>query len=104
MILQCYLCTSHITRTKVWKMIERRIDPTINIAIMTIIISVILAVPMGVIAAWKHRTWVDYLVMSFSVLGFSSPGFVFGYIYIGIFSLELRWLPLHGYTAPHDDR
>ncbi|HLW27765.1 MAG TPA: ABC transporter permease, partial [Kiloniellales bacterium] len=70
-ILQGDLGTSLISRTDVWTMIERRLDPTINIAILTIIISVILAVPMGVVAAWKHRTWVDYLVMSFSVLGFS---------------------------------
>ncbi|HLS69084.1 MAG TPA: ABC transporter permease [Kiloniellales bacterium] len=102
-LLQGDLGTSLISRTDVWQMIERRIDPTINIAIMTIIISVILAVPMGVIAAWKHRTWVDYLVMSFSVLGFSIPVFVIGYIFIGIFSLELRWLPVQGYTAPSDD-
>jgi peptide/nickel transport system permease protein len=102
-ILQGDLGTSLISRTDVWTMIERRLDPTINIAILTIIISVILAVPMGVVAAWKHRTWVDYLVMSFSVLGFSIPVFVIGYIFISIFSLQLRWLPVQGYTAPSDD-
>lgn len=102
-ILQGDLGTSLISRTDVWTMIERRLDPTINIAILTIIISVILAVPMGVVAAWKHRTWVDYLVMSFSVLGFSIPVFVIGYIFISIFSLRLRWLPVQGYTAPSDD-
>lgn len=102
-LLQGDLGTSLISRTDVWTMIERRLDPTINIAILTIIISVLLAVPMGVLAAWKHRTWVDYLVMSFSVLGFSIPVFVIGYIFIGIFSLQLRWLPVQGYTAPSED-
>lgn len=101
-LLQGDLGTSLISKTEVTGMIGNRIYPTINLAIMTIIISVLLAVPMGVMAAWKHRTWVDYLVMSFSVLGFSIPVFVIGYIFISIFSLELRWLPVQGYRAPSE--
>lgn len=52
---------------------------------------------MGVIAAWKHRTWVDYLVMSFSVLGFSVPVFLVGYVLLLIFSVKLGWLPPQGF-------
>lgn len=102
-LLQGDLGTSLISRTEVTGMIANRINPTINLAVMTIIISILLAVPMGVMAAWRHRTWVDYLVMSFSVLGFSIPVFVIGYIFISIFSLELGWLPVQGYRAPTED-
>ncbi|MFC4351739.1 ABC transporter permease [Fodinicurvata halophila] len=101
-LLQGDLGTSLISKTEVTGMIGNRIFPTINLAVMTIIISVLLAVPMGVMAAWKHRTWADYLVMSFSVLGFSIPVFVIGYIFIGIFALELRLLPVQGYAAPSE--
>ena len=102
-LLQGDLGTSLISNTSVSSMIGNRIGPTINIALMTIVISVALAVPIGVIAAWRHRTWVDFLVMSFSVLGFSVPVFVIGYILIQIFAIELRWLPVQGYVAPGED-
>ncbi|MBD8890994.1 ABC transporter permease [Roseibium litorale] len=102
-LFQGDLGISLISNTSVSSMIADRIWPTINIAIMTIILSVLLAVPMGVLAAWRHRTWADYAVMSFSVLGFSVPVFVIGYIFIQVFSIELRWLPVQGYTAPSKD-
>tara|TARA_R110002020_G_scaffold176756_29_gene369356 strand:- start:1895 stop:2836 length:942 start_codon:yes stop_codon:yes gene_type:complete len=102
-LLRGDLGTSLISNTSVSSMIGNRIGPTINIALMTIVISVALAVPMGVIAAWRHRTWVDFLVMSFSVLGFSVPVFVIGYIFIQIFAIELRWLPVQGYVAPGEN-
>ena len=60
-------------------------------------------VPMGVLAAWRHGKWVDYLVMTFSVLGFSVPDFVVGYILAYVFALQLNWLPAMGWpgtTAP----
>ncbi|PTW52062.1 ABC transporter permease [Rhodovulum kholense] len=101
-ILRGDLGTSLISNTSVSGMIADRLGPTLNLAVMTIVISVLLAVPMGVIAAWRHRTWVDFLVMSFSVLGFSVPVFVIGYILIQIFAIELRWVPVQGYKPPAD--
>ena len=94
---------SLISNVPVTDLIGQRIWPTINIAVMTIILAVLIAVPMGVLAAWRHRTWTDYAVMAFSVLGFSIPVFVIGYLFIQVFSLQLRWLPVQGYTAPSQD-
>ncbi|MCR4268542.1 ABC transporter permease [Nitratireductor sp. ZSWI3] len=102
LLFQGDLGTSLISRTPVTQMIGQRIWPTFNIAILTIALSVLIAVPMGVLAAWRHRTWVDYLVMAFSVLGFSIPVFVIGYLFIQAFSIELRWLPVQGYAAPSE--
>jgi len=102
-LLQGDLGTSLISNTDVSRMIGQRIYPTMNLAVMTILISILIAVPMGVTAAWRHRSWIDYGVMSFSVLGFSIPVFVIGYIFIQIFALELRWVPVQGYTAPSQD-
>jgi peptide/nickel transport system permease protein len=101
-LLSGNLGTSLLSNTPVAGMIADRLGPTMNIALMTIVISVALAVPMGVIAAWRHRTWVDFLVMSFSVLGFSVPVFVIGYILIQIFAIDLKWVPVQGYKSPSE--
>ncbi|WP_265499531.1 ABC transporter permease [Paracoccus beibuensis] len=97
-LLQGDLGVSLISNTPVSAMIADRVGPTFSIAILTIIISVVLAVPMGVLAAWKHRSGADYAVMTFSVLGFSVPVFVVGYLFILVFSLQLGWFPVQGYT------
>ena len=101
-LLQGDLGTSLISGTPVTTMVGQRIFPTINLALLTIAIAVAIAVPMGVLAAWRHRSWVDYAVMSFSVLGFSVPVFGIGYIFILVFSIVLGWLPVQGYAAPAD--
>lgn len=97
-LLRGDLGVSLISNTPVATMIADRIGPTFSIAILTILISVALAVPMGVLAAWRHRSAADYVVMTFSVLGFSVPVFVIGYVFILIFSLNLGWFPVQGYT------
>lgn len=96
-IMQGDLGVSLISGVPVLDMVSQRIGPTISIAVLTIIIAVLVAIPMGVIAAWRHRSWADYLVMSFSVLGFSVPVFLVGYVLLLIFSVNLGWLPVHGF-------
>ena len=92
------LGVSLISNTPVATMVADRIAPTLSIAVLTIVMSVAIAVPMGVLAAWKHRSMADYAVMTFSVLGFSVPVFVIGYLFILVFSLQLGWFPVQGYT------
>jgi peptide/nickel transport system permease protein len=75
----------------------QRLEPTIALALLTTIIAVILAVPIGVLAAWRAGTAVDRGVMSFAVLGFSFPVFVIGYVLIYIFAIKLKLLPIQGY-------
>ncbi|TKA95092.1 ABC transporter permease [Cereibacter changlensis] len=96
-LLQGDLGVSLISNTPVATMVADRIGPTLSIALLTILMSVAMAVPMGVLAAWKHRSAADYAVMTFSVLGFSVPVFVIGYLFILIFSLKLGWFPVQGY-------
>lgn len=90
---------SLISNVPVITMIGNRIEPTIAIALATIIFTVIVAVPLGVIAAWKHGTWIDRFVMALSVIGFSVPVFVIGYVLIQVFAIDLRWLPVQGYRS-----
>ncbi|QDL93970.1 ABC transporter permease (plasmid) [Paroceanicella profunda] len=102
-LLQGDFGTSLISNKPVLELVEDRMWPTIWIALITITLSVIVAVPMGVLAAWRHRTWVDHIVMTFSVLGFSIPVFVIGYLLIKLFAIDLRWVPVQGYKAPSAD-
>jgi peptide/nickel transport system permease protein len=93
------LGVSLISNVPVLKMIGQRVEPSISIALATIILSVIVAVPLGVIAAWKQGTWIDRFVMGLSVLGFSVPVFVIGYVLIQLFAIDLRWLPVQGFKS-----
>jgi len=97
-ILQGDLGVSIFTNLPVSTMIQQRIEPTLSLMIITLILAVSIAIPMGVIAAWKQGTMVDRTVMGFAVLGFSVPVFVVGYVLAYIFALELDWVPVQGYT------
>lgn len=97
-LLQGDLGVSLISGVPVVDMIGQRLGPTISIAILTIVLSVVIAIPLGVVAAWKHKSWIDHLMMSFSVLGFSVPVFLVGYVLLLVFSVQLGWLPVQGFT------
>jgi len=90
--------TSIFTNLPVSTMIAQRIEPTLSLMAITLLLAVLIAVPMGVVAAWRAGTWIDRAVMAFAVLGFSVPVFVIGYLLAFVFALELDWLPVQGYT------
>jgi peptide/nickel transport system permease protein len=97
-ILRGDLGVSIFTNLPVSTMIQQRIEPTLSLMVVTLILAVTIAVPMGVVAAWRQGTAIDRAVMGFAVLGFSVPVFVVGYVLAYIFALELDWLPVQGYT------
>ena len=97
-ILRGDLGTSIFTNLPVSTMIAQRIEPTLSLMVLTLLIAVVIAVPMGVVAAWKSGSWIDRLVMAFAVLGFSIPVFVVGYILAYFFALRFGWVPVQGYT------
>lgn len=79
-------------------LIGQRAEPTISLAFTTLVVAVVLAIGLGVLAAARAGTWVDRLVMGFSVAGFSVPVFVVGYLLIFVFAINLKWLPVQGYV------
>jgi peptide/nickel transport system permease protein len=101
-VLHGDLGTSIFTRLPVTQLIAQRVEPTLSLAVCTLIVSVGIAVPLGVVAAWKAGKFVDRLVMLFSVLGFSVPVFVLAYLLIYLFAIELDWLPVQGYAPIRD--
>ncbi len=97
-IMRGDLGTSIFTNLPVSTMIAQRIEPTLSLMVVTLLLAISLAVPMGVMAAWKQGTIIDRAVMGFAVLGFSVPVFVVGYLLAYVFALELDLLPVQGYT------
>ena len=88
---------SIFTNLPVAHLIAQRIEPTLSLTLCTLLVSVLIAVPLGTVAAARAGTWIDRCVMGFSVLGFSLPVFVLAYILILVFSIQLDWLPVQGY-------
>jgi peptide/nickel transport system permease protein len=93
------LGTSIISNQPVTRLIGERLEPTLALATTTIIFAVTVAVPLGVLSAWRHGTWIDHGVMTLSVLGFSIPVFVLGYLWIFAVAMQLQWLPVQGYVS-----
>jgi peptide/nickel transport system permease protein len=84
--------------TPVLSLVGQRYQPTLSLALTTLCVAITLAVTLGVLAAWRVATIVDRAVMGFAVLGFSVPVFVVGYLLIYVFAIQLKWLPVQGYT------
>jgi peptide/nickel transport system permease protein len=98
-VLQGELGTSIFSQLPVSRLIRQRLEPTLVLSVTTLVIAVILAVPIGVLAAWRARTWIDRLVMGLAVCGLSIPVFVLGYLLIYLFAIRLGWLPVQGYVS-----
>ena len=96
------LGVSIFTNLPVTHLIGQRVEPTLSLTLCTLVISVLVAVPMGVVAAARAGSWIDRAVMAFSVAGFSVPVFVLAYVLILVFSIELEWLPVQGYRPIAD--
>jgi peptide/nickel transport system permease protein len=101
-VLQGDLGISIFTNLPVTQLIGQRVGPTLSLALCTLVVAVAVAVPMGVVGAWKAGKLVDRLVMLFSVAGFSMPVFVLAYVLIYLFAVDLDWLPVQGYVPLRD--
>ena len=93
---------SFFYKKDVAELISSRLEPTLSLSLLTILLTVCIAVPLGTVAAYKQGSWLDRGIMGFSVMGFSLPVFVIGYALIYIFSIKLGWLPVQGYQRIGD--
>jgi len=93
---------SFFYKKSVASLILDRLEPTISLAVLTILIATLISTPLGTLAAYLQGSWFDRIVMGFSVLGFSLPVFVIGYLLIYLFSVTLGWFPVQGYQRLSD--
>jgi peptide/nickel transport system permease protein len=98
-LLQGDFGTSIISGTPVLQMIQSRLEPTLCVAVATLILSNLIAIPLGVLAAAHRGTWIDRVVVVISVIGFSVPVFVIGYALIQVFAVQLKWFPVQGFRS-----
>jgi len=101
-LLQGDLGQSVQTRQSVASLIKARLGPTFSLAAWAILLTITAAIPLGVLAAWRHRSITDRGIMAGAVLAFSVPAFVVGYLLILVFAVKLDWLPVQGYSPLAD--
>ncbi|MGY8937423.1 MAG: ABC transporter permease [Alphaproteobacteria bacterium] len=94
---------SLITRRPVSLELFESIPATVYLAIVGISLSILIAVPLGSIAAVKRNTPTDYAAQVTSLIGISIPEFWFAIMCVLLFSLYLGWLPSSGYMSPFED-
>jgi peptide/nickel transport system permease protein len=95
--------TSYVTHLPIGPQIGARLMVTVWLIAGGMIVSLAVAIPMGTIAALKHRTWVGWLLSSLSQVGIAVPAFLAGILMVALISVEFGWLPSGGYVVPADD-
>jgi len=96
-VLQGDLGYSYYLSKPVTALVAQRVEPTLALALGTVLLAVCIAVPLGSLAAWRMGGWLDRGLSAFSVAGFSVPVFVIAYLLIYVFAMQLQWLPVQGY-------
>jgi peptide/nickel transport system permease protein len=93
---------SIFTQVPVTRLLAQRLEPTASIAALTMLLTLLVAVPLGTLAAYRAGSWIDRLVMLFAVLAFSVPVFMIGYLLVYVFAIQLPWFPVQGYSRIAD--
>jgi peptide/nickel transport system permease protein len=91
------------TRRSIGVEVFRRIPATIYLAVTAVLISLLIAIPLGTLAAVKRRTWVDHSATALAITGISIPNFWFAILCVLFFALYLGWLPASEYVSPFDN-
>ena len=93
------LGSSIFTQIPVSKLLAQRLEPTLSIALLTMALTLLFAVPLGTVAAYRAGSWVDRLIMLFAVLAFSVPVFLVGYLLIYGLAIKAQWFPTQGFVS-----
>ena len=90
---------SIIYREDVTKLLATKLPNTLKLTGSALILSYVFAIPLGVLAAVKRNTLIDYLSMGLAIAGVSIPSFWLGFLLISLFAIHLHWFPIAGYGA-----
>lgn len=86
------------------EIIRETFPVSLQLGLVAFILSMVAGVTLGIIAALRQNTWVDYLTMLFSVIGISTPAYVITTLFIVVFAIQLHWLPTGGWGGIWDVR
>lgn len=88
--------TSYLTNKPVWDEVKLRLPATAELAFWSILLSALVSIPLGILAAVYKNSWIDMVSRAISYFGASIPQFWLGYLLIFFFSVKLDWLPVEG--------
>lgn len=94
---------SYRAQMPVLQLIAQRLPATLLLSAAALLFSLIIAIPLGVIAGVKRNTWADFGAMGFAITGISLPNFWSGIMLVLIFAVSLKWLPSIGYVPLSQD-
>lgn len=93
------LGNSLISQTPVATILQQRLPVTLELTLLSMLVSVLIAVPMGILSAMKRNSPLDVCGSTLSMLGIAAPAFWMGMLMILVFSVRLHWLPASGFTS-----
>jgi peptide/nickel transport system permease protein len=102
-LLQGDLGYSYVLRQQVSQAIANRLPVTLQLTVISVLLSLIIAIPLGIVSATRRGSWLDLLSGGLAALGSSMPAFWLGVLLILVFAVHYRLLPPYGYVRPTDD-
>lgn len=98
-VFQGNLGTSYRYNEPVWDLIESRFPISLYYGLITLFFTYAVCIPLGVLKAIKHQTWVDTSSSVLIFMGYAVPGYVLGALLIVLFAAHLRWFPMGGFIS-----
>lgn len=92
--------TSYTFKVKVTDVISDRIWNTVQLAILTLIFTYLLAIPLGVMSGRYSDSWMDKAIVGYTYVGFATPVFIFAILMLFVFGFGLDWFPTGGSVSP----
>lgn len=94
---------SYVTRTDISPLVLDKVQVSLILVVLAMLLALAIAIPLGTLAAVRHRKISGALISGISQLGIAVPGFLLGIMLVTLVSLRLGWLPANGWTSPGDD-
>lgn len=86
--------TSYVSKRDVYDTFAEKLPATILLTVSSVLLTMLIAIPLGIISAVKHNKWSDYLIRFLSFIGNSMPNFFAALVLMYFFSIKLGWLPV----------
>jgi len=77
---------------------------SLQLGLVAFVLALVVGITLGIVAALRQNTWVDYVTMLFSVIGISTPAYVITTLFVVVFAIQLQWLPTGGWGGIWDVR
>lgn len=92
---------SYTFKVNVTDVIEDRIWNTVNLALLTLFFTYLLAIPLGIVSGRYSDSWIDKVITGYTYVGFATPTFIFSIIMLFVFGFSLDWFPTGGSVSPY---